>query len=127
MAAWAQAAVEHFRGKKILWEMYNEPNGAFWLPTVNATAYSLMSNDVGKAIKNTAESEIFFGPATAGMDFEFLENCFKLNTLDYWDAVSVHPYRRTDPEAVESDYNTLRRCKIKRNVLFICVQAYCQV
>ena len=116
MAAWAKAAVKHFKGKKILWEMYNEPNGAFWLPSVNVTAYSLMSNEVGKAIKTAAESEIFFGPATAGMDFAFIEGCFKMNTLDYWDAVSVHPYRRTDPEAVETDYSTLRRC-----VLFIYV------
>lgn len=31
-AHWAAAAAQHFRGRGILWEMYNEPNIRFWRP-----------------------------------------------------------------------------------------------
>jgi len=49
------------------------------------------------------------GPATAGVDFAFLEACFKAGLLEYWSAVSVHPYRQTDPETVIEDYCRLRQ------------------
>jgi len=42
------------------------------------------------------------------MDFGFLESCFKAGLLDYWSAVSVYPYRQSDPETVADDYATLR-------------------
>ena len=40
------------------------------------------------------------GPACSTMDFKFLEACFKGGLLDYWSAVTVHPYRQTAPETV---------------------------
>jgi len=36
----------------------------------------------------------------------FLEGCFKVGLLDYWSAVSVHPYSRVDPES--TDFRVLR-------------------
>jgi hypothetical protein len=109
MAQWAKAAVLHFQGKKILWEMYNEPNIAFWTPAPNVTAYALLSNAVGTAIRAAAPNEIYFGAGAAGIVLDFLENCFQMGTLEYWDAVSVHPYRQRDPETVQSEYFNLRR------------------
>ena len=106
MANWAKAATQHFAGKNIFWEMYNEPNIGFWKPSPNTTAYVLMSNAVGAAI---SDNEIFFGPASSQIDLSFLEDCFAMGTLQYWDAVSVHPYRQKDPETVQSEYYNLRR------------------
>lgn len=42
------------------------------------------------------------------MDFAFLEECFKAGLLEYWSAVSVHPYHRSDPEMVGREYCRLR-------------------
>jgi hypothetical protein len=52
--------------------------------------------------------ECFIGPATSTIDLPFLETCFKAGLLEYWDAVSVHPYRQSAPETVEDEYRAVR-------------------
>ena len=42
------------------------------------------------------------------MDFKFLEACFEAGCLEYFQAVSVHPYRPSSPESVAEDYRRLR-------------------
>ena len=107
-AAWAAAAVDRFKGKGILWEMYNEPNIQFWKPKPNVKDYVLLALEVGKAIRRVAPAESYIGPATSGMDPAFVEECFKAGLLEYWSAVSVHPYRQEPPETVAGDYTRLR-------------------
>lgn len=110
MARFAREGVKRYRGKGILWEMYNEPNiNPFWRPgKPDVESYSKLAIEVGKAIKAEAPEETYIGPATSGMDFAFLEGCFKAGCLEYWDAVSVHPYRQQIPETVVEDYRKLR-------------------
>ena len=108
-ARWAAAAAKHFHGRGITWEMYNEPNHVFWRPRPNVADYIKLALAVGKAIRQATPGETFIGPATAGVDFAFLEACFKAGLLEYWSAVSVHPYRQTDPETVIEDYCRLRQ------------------
>src|SRR5204862_2244210 len=43
------------------------------------------------------------------IDFPFVEACFKAGLLNYWSAVSIHPYRRTEPESAAIDYCRLRQ------------------
>jgi len=105
---WAAAAAKHFQGRGIIWEMYNEPNHVFWRPKPNVADYVKLALSVGKAMRQSTPGETFIGPAT-GIDFEFLEACFKGGLLEYWSAVSVHPYRQTDPETVSEDYCRLRQ------------------
>lgn len=107
-ARWASAAVERFRGRGVLWEMYNEPNIRFWKPEPNVEHYVKLATEVGKAIRQVAPGEIYIGPATSQIDMEFLEACFQGGLLEYWDAVSVHPYRQTNPETVIPEYARLR-------------------
>ena len=107
-ARWAAAAVQHFAGHGILWELWNEPNGGFWKPKANVEDYSALGLAVGKALRKAAPGEIYIGPAAAGMDFAFLESCFKAGLLEYWSAVSVHPYRQSDPETASEEYRRLR-------------------
>ncbi len=108
-ARWAAAAVEHFKERGVLWEMWNEPNiKQFWKPLPNVTNYVALSRVVGKAIKAVAPREQFCGPATSTIDLKFLEACFQMGTLEEWDAVTVHPYRQKDPETVLSEYAKLR-------------------
>lgn len=108
-ARWAVAAGKHFAGRGVIWEVYNEPNhSTFWPPEPDAAEYVALALTVGRAFRETLPGEQLIGPATSGIDFDFLESCFKAGLLDYWSAVSVHPYRRGDPETAALDYCRLR-------------------
>jgi hypothetical protein len=109
-AKWAAAGVEHFKDRGILWEIWNEPNNVrFWGGHPDVLQYIAMALEAVKAIRAKTPNELIIGPATAMFDFKFFEECFKAGLLNYWDAVSVHPYRlHTEPETVYNDYNQLR-------------------
>ncbi|HEV7745551.1 MAG TPA: cellulase family glycosylhydrolase [Pyrinomonadaceae bacterium] len=113
-ASWTVAAAKHFAGRGLLWEVYNEPNhSTFWPPAPNAQEYIALALAVGRAFRDSAPNEKLIGPATSEIDFDFLERCFKAGLLEYWSAVSIHPYRRSDPETAAEDYCRLRKL-IKR-------------
>jgi len=103
------ASIGHFKGHGIIWEMWNEPNGGFWKPAANSTAYSIVATAVGAAIRGhpDIQNEIYIGPATSGIDMKFLEETFQMGVLKYFDAVSVHPYRPGGPETAIPQYTTL--------------------
>ena len=108
-AQWAAASVAHFRGRGVIWEIYNEPNFQFWRPKPNVKDYIVLALEVGEAIRIAAPGEVYIGPASALIDFRFLEACFKAGLLNYWSAVSVHPYRQRDPESVAEEFGQLRQ------------------
>jgi hypothetical protein len=107
-AKWAVAAATHFQHRGVLWEMYNEPNGGFWKPKADAAAYTRLALVVGKALRQAAPEETYIGPAMAGMDYTYLQKCFDAGVLEYFSAVTVHPYRQDGPETVAKDYARLR-------------------
>ena len=107
-AKFAAAAVKHFHGRGVLWEMWNEPNGGFWTPRANVEEYIQLALDTGRALKAAAPDELYIGPATSGMDFTFIEKCFQAGLLRYWDAVSFHPYRDSSPETAIPDFNHVK-------------------
>jgi polysaccharide biosynthesis protein PslG len=107
-AKWAVASATHFKGRGVIWEMYNEPNIGFWRPKPNVDDYAKLALAVGKALRDATPDEPYIGPGCSTMDFKFLEACFKAGCLEYWAAVSCHPYRQTDPETVVADYAKLR-------------------
>ena len=108
-ARWAAAAARHFHGRGILWEMYNEPNIQFWRPKPDVRQYAKLALAVGKALRQAEPAELYVGPACSTFDLKFLEACFKAGLLEYWSAVSVHPYRSKGPETAAPDYARLRR------------------
>jgi|SRR5882672_76225 len=108
-ARWAAAAAKHFTGRGAIWEVYNEPNHSlFWPPQPNAQEYVALALSVGRAFRQAVPGEKLVGPATSEIDFEFLESCFRAGLLEYWSAVSIHPYRRDEPETAAQDYCRLR-------------------
>lgn len=108
-AAYATAGVKRYQGKGYFWEMYNEPNNAFWKPAPNVTDYTLLALTVGASLKASVPSETFMGPCTSGFDWDFIESTFKGGVLKYFDCVSIHPYRGTYPETATPDYQKLRQ------------------
>ena len=108
-AKWAVAAGRHFAGQGIIWEIWNEPNLTnFWKPAANPPDYIKLALAASRAIRNNSPGETIIGPAASGMDLPFLEACFQAGLLQYWDAVSVHPYRQTAPETAPWDLDDLR-------------------
>jgi hypothetical protein len=108
-ARWAVAAARHFAGRGIIWETYNEPNNQmFWRPRPDVNEYAALALAVARAFRVAVPNETLVGPAIGEMDFPFLEGCFRAGLLEYWSAVSVHPYLRSNPELVSGDYYRLR-------------------
>lgn len=108
-ARWAAAAADHFQGRGFLWEIWNEPNGRFWKPHADVKQYAALALATSKAIRQAAPREAIIGPASLRVDRKFIEGCCQAGLLEYWDAVSVHPYRQTAPETAAPDYQKLRR------------------
>jgi polysaccharide biosynthesis protein PslG len=111
-AHWAVEGVRHFAGKGHIWEMWNEPNGGFWKPKADVKQYAALARATGEALRDAKllgpKGEAFIGPATSTIDLPFLEACFQAGLLEFWDAVSVHPYRQQAPENVDEEYRGLR-------------------
>ena len=110
-ARWAVASVKHFHGRRIIWEIWNEPNGFFWKPKPDAEQYSALALATAKAIREAEPKATVIGPALSGFQPPYMETFLKSGVLQYLDAVSVHPYRNWKewPETAEGGYQNLRK------------------
>ena len=109
----SKAAVARYKGKGIIWEVWNEPNlDIFWRPAPNATAYMNLLKSVVPAMKAADPNAIVVAPAVAFIanTFSFIETCAQQGLFGLVDAVSVHPYKDAAPESGTVDYlyDTLR-------------------
>ena len=107
-ARWAAAAAVHFRGRGVIWEIWNEPNGFFWKPKPDATQYAALALPAAKAIRSAEPHACIVAPACSGFDWKFFEPVLQSGVLEYLDAVSVHPYRAKPPETAAKDFTRLR-------------------
>lgn len=108
-ARFAAAGVAHFKGRGVVWELWNEPNGGmFWKPTPNAEDYVKLAKVVYPAVKKADPDAVLIAPALACWEFKYLEEAFKLGLLNHLDAVSVHPYGSAQPEDAYRYYETVR-------------------
>ncbi len=109
-AHWAAEATRHYKGRHVIWEIYNEPNGDFWRPKPNAEEYTTMALATAKAIREAVPDATIVAPAMAGFDWNYMEVFLKSGVLEYLDGVSVHPYRAPNvpPETAAADYKKLR-------------------
>ncbi len=109
-ARWAAAAASHFRGRHILWEIWNEPNIQFWTPKPDVEQYTRLALATCKAIRAADPEATVIGPASSTFPWKFLESFLQSGVLEYLDGVSVHPYRDRSrpPETAGADYAKLR-------------------
>lgn len=109
-ARWAAAAARHFRGRGIIWEIWNEPNISFWKPKPDVQQYNTLALATCRAIREAVPDALIVGPATSEIPTGFLEAFFQSGILEYLDAVSVHPYRNysKSPETALPEYTKLR-------------------
>jgi hypothetical protein len=108
-AHFAASAAKHFAGKGVLWEIWNEPNiGQFWKPKPSAEDYSALALATIGAVRAADANAFIMGPASSTLPWDFFETMGQRGVFGRLDAVSVHPYRRGEPESVEADYARLR-------------------
>jgi hypothetical protein len=109
-ARWAQAAASHYAGRRIIWEIWNEPNIRFWAPEPDVRQYITLALATCRAIRSAQPEATIVAPATSQFPWEFLEKFFESGALSQLDAVSVHPYRepKRGPETAAADYARLR-------------------
>lgn len=109
-AAFAEAAAQRYSGKGILWEFWNEPNiKQFWVPQPDVENYGKLVAEAAPLVRKADPSGVLLAPATSGIPFDWLENCFQQGLLQWIDALSIHPYRPQPPETVVKDYDRLRK------------------
>lgn len=108
-ARFVKALVSRYKGKHILWELWNEPNIGFWKPKPNVKDYMDWCKAVVPAIRDADPEACVIAPATSGIAIGFLEECFRRGLLELVDGVSVHPYRRIAPETALREYRRLDR------------------
>lgn len=97
-ARFAVAAMAHFKGKGVVWEVWNEPNGIGY--ATDPAGYAALVAAVGQARAAAGlEGELLVGPGMDGgwpiLDGTggWLDAVFAQGALQWLDAVSVHPYR----------------------------------
>lgn len=107
-ARWAAASAQHYQGRRIIWEIWNEPNIFFWRPKPDVTQYTALASATARAIREADPAATIVGPATSSFPWEFLEKFLQSGARPHLDAISVHPYRSRPPETALADYARLR-------------------
>ncbi len=62
-ARWAAAAAKHFSGRRIIWEIWNEPNISFWKPKPDVQQYTALALATAKAVREADPNATIIGPA----------------------------------------------------------------
>lgn len=107
-AAFARAAVAKFKGRGVVWEIWNEPNYEPFWQNPDPAAYMALVDESVAAIRAEASQEWVIAPGLAGLDLAFLKGCLDRGLLSKVDGISFHPYRFTPPETVALDLAELR-------------------
>jgi polysaccharide biosynthesis protein PslG len=108
-ANFAAAVVNRHKNKGILWELWNEPHvSTYWHGTPNATNYMSMVHAAVAAIRAQSPDEWIVGASTGLINLDYLRTCVAQGLLNDIDAITVHPYNGTFPEANGPYFDTLR-------------------
>ncbi len=110
-ASFAGASARHFRGRAA-WEIWNEPNlPEYWVGAPDPAAYVALARAAAAEIRRADPEAWILGPSLGGdrFDLPYLEATFEHGLLDVVDAVSVHPYGASQPEAASDFYADVRR------------------
>ncbi len=108
-AKWAATAAARYKGRGVMWEFWNEPNlQQFWGAEPNPAEYAALVLDAAPAMRKADPDCTLLVGAFAAFPWDYIDMVFRLGTLKWADAVSVHPYRGGPPETAVEDYARLR-------------------
>ncbi len=112
-ARFAAAAAEHFKGRNVRYEVWNEPNNSqFWAPSPNPLEYAALLREAVAAIRGADPSARVSSGGVSTIDETFLNRAL-LEPVDPslaagLTAIGIHPYRKTGPETVAPELAILR-------------------
>ncbi len=94
-ASFAAAGAARYKGRGVLWELWNEPDGA-----ESYELYARLAKVVYPEIKKADPNALLLAPAVAATNTGWLEGAFKNGLLEATDVISLHGYGVGRPEDV---------------------------
>jgi polysaccharide biosynthesis protein PslG len=92
-ARFAAEAARQFKGRNVLFELWNEPDGA-----VTAEEYMALAKVTIPAMRKANPNVVIIGPAAHHYATVWIEKCLKYGLLNLFDAVSIHLYFGMPPQ-----------------------------
>jgi hypothetical protein len=103
-AALARATAQHFAGKNLSYEIWNEPNSAtFWPPQAGASLFADLCDAAIKAVHAGDPNALVTTGGTSGIDVDFIKALIANGGVASADAIGVHPYRKGGGESIGHD------------------------
>jgi hypothetical protein len=108
-ARFAQAVGDHFKGRNVRYEIWNEPdNQNFWKPSPDPRQYATLLREAAAAIRQADASAVISSGGTIGFNLSFISSFASAAPTHDLNAIAVHPYRQTGPESIAPEYVILR-------------------
>ncbi len=105
----AEAAAAYFKGRKVRYEVWNEPNIAqFWTPSPNVSEYAALLREAVAAIHRADPSAQVSSGGVSRMDAAFLSRAVDPGLAAQLSAVAVHPYPKAGPESIAAELALFR-------------------
>jgi hypothetical protein len=109
-ARYAKEAAAHFKGRKIRYEIWNEPNiDRFWKPRPSALEYASLLRAAVAAIHEADPGALVCTGGISNIDLPFLIPLLRSGAAREVNAIGVHPYRAGPPESFAADWTMLRK------------------
>lgn len=122
-ADFAAAVAEHFRGKGVIYEIWNEPNiGSFWKKGAHNTdefahEYTSLVKEIVPAMHAADPESFVVAGAVSALwqpSFNWMDECFESGILESGiNGWSVHPYSFITPEEHAEGYERVRNLMAK--------------
>lgn len=110
----AGAAAANFKGHKVRYEVWNEPNIAqFWTPSPNASEYGALLREAVAAIHRADPSAQVSSGGMSRMDSAFLSQAVDPRLAAQLSAVAVHPYPKAGPESIAPELALFREWALR--------------
>ncbi|HEY9744739.1 MAG TPA: cellulase family glycosylhydrolase [Oculatellaceae cyanobacterium] len=112
------AMVRHYKGRRVIWEIWNEPNiSHFWRPAAGenltlqqqVSEYLTLLDYVLPIIRNADPEALIIAPGAANYNTPWLQTALKSGLLSRVDGLSVHPYQGKErPELVIAQHQQVQ-------------------
>lgn len=107
-AAYARAAAQHFVGRPVIFEVWNEPDNQFWPPGNVPLEYAALLPSVITAVHGgDAAAKVSTG-GVSWFYWDYFQTYLGTGAAAGADYIGVHAYRNTPPETSVGDFMLLR-------------------
>jgi hypothetical protein len=104
-ARFAQAVADHFKGRNVRYEIWNEPdNQNFWKPSPDPRQYALLLREAAAAIRQADPAAVISSGGTIGFNLAYISSFAAAGSAHELNAIAVHPYRKTGPETIAPEF-----------------------